>query len=59
MKTLGVTADWYESQQKFDIKKKKKSNDIRVKNELMLTNEEIKLRRKAMLKELYCYEMQL
>jgi hypothetical protein len=56
MKTLGVSADWFESQQKYEVKKNKKINDKIIMKELLLTNQEIKLRRKERLKELYAVE---
>jgi hypothetical protein len=56
MKSLGVSADWFESQQKYEVKKIKKINDKKVMKELLLTNQEIKLRRNQRLLELYSIE---
>ncbi len=59
LKKIGVNVDWYESQQKYEVKKMKKSNDKRIKQELVLTNDEIKKRRKEKLKELYTDESEV
>ncbi len=59
MKNLGVNAGWFESQQKYEVKKTKKLNDKNLMRELMLTNSEIKLRRYQRLLELYMNEADL
>ena len=56
MKYLGVNADWFENQQKYEVKKNKKTNDKKIMNELQLTNQEIKMRRKILLSKLYTEE---
>lgn len=56
MKDLGSTASWFETQQIQEVKKNKRVNDKRVMNELVLTTQEIKIRRYHKLKELYEYE---
>ena len=53
MKVIGVASNWFESQQKLEVKNTKKLNDKRIMNELVLTIKEIKLRRVYRLKELY------
>ena len=53
MKVIGVASNWFESQQKLEVKNTKKLNDKRIMNELVLTIKEIKLRRFYRLKELY------
>jgi hypothetical protein len=57
MKTIGVNADWFETQQKFEVKKQKKINDGSIHGELTLTNKDIKKHRFFQLKDLYLYEM--
>ena len=59
MKFIGVNANWFESQQKFEVKKIKKINDDRIKKELLLTNSEIKLRRMHRLSSLYISESEM
>ncbi len=59
MKDLGSTASWFETQQIQEVKKSKKVNDKRVLNELVLTHQEIKIRRYHQLKELYENEANL
>jgi hypothetical protein len=56
MKYIGVNANWFENQQKYEVKKIKKTNDNRIRRELLLTNQEIKLRRRERLSELYIFE---
>jgi len=53
MKDLGSTASWFETQQIQEVKKSKRVNDKRILNELVLTHQEIKIRRYHKLKELY------
>jgi hypothetical protein len=59
MKYLGVNANWFENQQKYEVKKIKKLSDGRIMKELLLTNQEIKLRRKERLLELYTVETEM
>jgi hypothetical protein len=56
MKYIGVSANWFENQQKYEVKKIKNTNDNRIRRELLLTNQEIKLRRRERLSELYIFE---
>jgi len=53
MKSIGVNADWFESQQKYEVKKTKNVNDKTIMRELVLTNQEIKVKRYMRLLELY------
>ena len=53
MKSIGANADWFESQQKYEVKKTKKINDKTIMRELILTNQEIKVKRYMRLLELY------
>jgi hypothetical protein len=59
LKTIGVNTGWFESQQKYEVKKQKRTNDDKIMSELLLTTKEIKLRRHHKLKELYLYESDL
>jgi len=56
MKSIGANADWFESQQKYEVKKTKKTNDKTIMKELVLTNQEIKVKRYMRLLELYNLE---
>lgn len=56
MKTIGANAYWFESQQKFEVKKQKKINDSNISKELTLTHKDIKKHRFFQLKELYLQE---
>ncbi len=53
MKNIGKNADWFESQQKYEVKKTKKINEKTIMRELVLTNQEIKVKRYMRLLELY------
>lgn len=57
LKNIGVNAYWFESQQKFEVKKQKKINDINIRGELILTHKDIKKHRYFQLKDLYLNEM--
>ena len=59
MKNLGIYSGWFEKNQKYAVSNAKKMNDKRIRNELTLTNQEIKLRRRVRLKELYAIEMDM
>jgi hypothetical protein len=56
MKNIGANTDWFESQQKHEVKKNKKINDKAIMKELVLTNQEIKVKRYMRLLELYNLE---
>lgn len=58
LKTIGSNAYWFENQQKFEVKKQKKINDLKINSELTLTHKDIKRHRFFQLKELYIAEMQ-
>ncbi len=53
MKSIGANANWFESQQKYEVKKTKKTNEKSIMKELVLTNQEIKVKRYMRLLELY------
>lgn len=59
MKLLGVNANWFEKNQKFEVLKNKKINDGRIRTELTLTNQEVKYRKRQRLLELYRLESYL
>ncbi len=56
LKHIGVNVDWNISHSKSEAKKLKSFSDKRIRTELNYTNEEIKLRRKEKLFELYLIE---
>jgi hypothetical protein len=56
LKTIGVNTNWFESQQKYEVKKQKRTNDDKIMSELLLTTKEIKVRRHHKLMQLYLYE---
>ena len=58
MRDIGLNAYWFETQQKFEVKKQKKINDSNINGELTLTHKDIKKHRYFQLKDLYLYEMQ-
>lgn len=57
MKSLGVSAHWFECQERNQVTRTKRNNNKRIMRELMLTNHEIKMRRKVKLAELYKDEL--
>lgn len=57
MKSIGENASWFETQQKFEVKKQKRINDIIINKELLLTHKDIKRHRYFMLKDLYLREL--
>ncbi len=59
MKLLGINTDWAEKNQKFHIQNAKIRNERRMRNEITNTYEEIKMRRRVRLRELYCIEMDM
>jgi len=59
MKTIGSNASWFETQQRQEVKKMKSVNDKRIMGELVMTHQEIKIRRYHRLKELYEFEADL
>ena len=59
MKLLGINTDWAEKNQKFHIQNAKIRNEQRMRNEIINTYEEIKMRRRVRLQELYCIEMDM
>ena len=59
MKLIGINTDWAEKNQKFHIQNAKIRNEQRMRNEIINTYEEIKLRRRVRLQELYSIEMDM
>jgi hypothetical protein len=59
MKLIGINADWSEKNQKFQVQNAKKRNEQRMRNEIENTYEEIKMRRRVRLRELYIIEMEM
>ena len=59
MKLIGINTDWAEKNQKFHIQNAKIRNEQRMRNEIKNTYEEIKMRRRVRLRELYCIEMDM
>ena len=58
MKLLGINANWFEKNKKFEVQKVKRINDKKIRNELTLTSSEIKLH-ELYLEELSQYENEL
>lgn len=56
MRSLGKNANWFETQNKMEVKNNKKRTDNQIKMELDYTMDEMKKRRFHKLKELYDYE---
>ena len=56
MKNLGIYSGWFEKNQKFAVENNEKRNEQRIKEELMFTYQEIKMRRRIRLRELYLAE---
>ena len=59
LKLIGINTDWSEKNQKFHIQNAKIRNEQRMRNEIKNTYEEIKMRRRVRLRELYCIEMDM
>ena len=59
MKLIGINTNWAEKNQKFHIQNAKIRNEQRMRNEISNTYEEIKLRRRVRLQELYRIEMDM
>lgn len=59
MKYIGSNADWFEKQQKYEVKKQKIMDDGIINKELNLTHKDIKQHRFYQLKSLYLNEMNL
>ena len=59
MKLIGINANWSEKNQKFQVQNAKKRNEQRMRNEIENTYEEIKMRRRVRLRELYIIEMEM
>ena len=59
MKLIGINANWSEKNQKFQVQNAKRRNEQRMRNEIENTYEEIKMRRRVRLRELYIIEMEM
>ena len=59
MKLIGINTDWAEKNQKFHVQNAKIRNERRMRNEIINTYEEIKMRRRVRLRELYNIEMDM
>ena len=59
MKLIGINANWSEKNQKFQVQNAKRRNEQRMRNEIENTYDEIKMRRKVRLQELYVIEMEM
>ena len=59
MKLIGINANWSEKNQKFQVQNAKKRNEQRMRSEIENTYEEIKMRRRVRLRELYVLEMDM
>jgi hypothetical protein len=59
MATIGRITEWHESHQKFHISNLNKQNEARIQSELVEANQELKIRRRQRLKELYQKELAL
>ena len=57
LKLIGINTIWAEKNQKFHIQNAKIRNEQRMRNEIINTYEEIKMRRRVRLQELYSIEM--
>ena len=59
LKLIGINANWSEKNQKFQVQNAKRRNEQRMRNEIENTYEEIKMRRRVRLRELYVLEMDM
>ena len=59
LKLIGINTNWAEKNQKFHIQNAKIRNEQRMRNEIINTYEEIKMRRRVRLRELYVLEMDM
>ena len=59
MKIIGINASWSEKNQKFKVQNEKRRNEQRMRSEIENTYDEIKMRRKVRLQELYVIEMEM
>ena len=59
MKLIGINTTWSEKNQKFQVQNAKRRNEQRMRNEIENTYEEIKMRRRVRLRELYIIEMEM
>ena len=59
MKLIGINANWSEKNQKFQVQNAKRRNEQRMRSVIENTYEEIKMRRRVRLRELYVLEMDM
>ena len=59
MRLIGINANWSEKNQKFQVQNAKRRNEQRMRSEIENTYEEIKMRRRVRLQELYVLEMDM
>ena len=59
MKIIGINTTWSEKNQKFQVQNAKRRNEQRMRSEIENTYEEIKMRRRVRLQELYEIEMDM
>jgi hypothetical protein len=59
MKIIGINTTWSEKNQKFQVQNAKRRNEQRMRSEIENTYEEIKMRRRVRLQELYVLEMDM
>ena len=59
MKIIGINTTWSEKNQKFQVQNAKRRNEQRMRSEIENTYEEIKMRRRVRLHELYVLEMDM
>ena len=59
MKLIGINANWSEKNQKFHVQNAKRRNEQRMRCEIENTQEDIKMRRRVRLRELYVLEMDM
>ena len=57
MKTIGIITDWHENKQKYAVCHGNLRTEKAITEELISANVELKIRRKARLKQLYQAEM--
>lgn len=57
MKLLGINAGWFEKNKKFEVSKNKKIHEGKIRNELSLNNQAVKMVRREKLRQLYLQEL--
>ena len=59
MKSISINTTWSEKNQKFQVQNTRKRNEQRMRSEIENTYQEIKMRRRVRLRELYALEMEM